>query len=31
LMNRMLPSDECEPWQFGLSAMMSNLAKRNYL
>ena len=25
LTNRMLPSDECEHWQFGLGAMMKNL------
>jgi len=31
LTNRMLPSDECEHWQFGLGAMMKNLASRNYL
>jgi fumarylacetoacetate (FAA) hydrolase family protein len=31
LVNRMLPSDECEHWQFGLGAMMKNLAGRKYL
>src|SRR5712672_4481555 len=31
LTNRMLPSDECEHWQFGLGAMMKNLAGRKCL
>jgi fumarylacetoacetate (FAA) hydrolase family protein len=31
LTNRMLPSDECEHWQFGLAAMMKNLAGRKHL
>jgi len=31
LVNRMLPSDECEHWQFGIGALMTNLAKRGYL
>jgi fumarylacetoacetate (FAA) hydrolase family protein len=31
LTNRMLPSDACEHWQFGLGAMMKNLAGRTYL
>jgi fumarylacetoacetate (FAA) hydrolase family protein len=31
LTNRMLPSDECEHWQFGLGAMMKNLSSRKYL
>jgi fumarylacetoacetate (FAA) hydrolase family protein len=31
LINRMLPSDECEHWQFGLGAMMKNLSGRKYL
>ena len=31
LVNRMLPSDECEHWQFGLGAMMKNLAGRKCL
>src|SRR5262245_56278685 len=28
LVNRMRSSDECEPWTFGVSALMKNLAKR---
>jgi fumarylacetoacetate (FAA) hydrolase family protein len=28
LTNRMRASDECEPWTFGIGALMSNLAKR---
>ncbi len=31
LINRMRPSDECEPWNFGLTALMRNLAARKYL
>jgi fumarylacetoacetate (FAA) hydrolase family protein len=31
LTNRMRSSDECEPWTFGLSALMRNLAKRKVL
>lgn len=31
LINRMRPSDECEPWQFGVAALMTNLARRKYL
>jgi fumarylacetoacetate (FAA) hydrolase family protein len=31
LTNRMLSSDECEHWQFGLGAMMKNLANRKYI
>lgn len=31
LMNRMKPSSECEPWTFGLHALMRNLAKRGLL
>ena len=31
LINRMLPSDECERWQFGLGAMMKNLSSRKCL
>src|SRR6202790_625496 len=31
LTNRMLPSDECAPWEFGISTMMRNLARRGYL
>ena len=31
LVNRMLPSDECEHWQFGLGALMRNLAGRKWL
>ena len=31
LVNRVLPSEECEPWTFGLSALMRNLAQRNLL
>jgi fumarylacetoacetate (FAA) hydrolase family protein len=30
LTNRMLPSDQCEHWQFGLGAMMKNLSARKY-
>ncbi|WP_407159598.1 fumarylacetoacetate hydrolase family protein [Bradyrhizobium sp. STM 3557] len=31
LVNRMRPSDECEPWTFGVSALMKNLAKRKVI
>jgi fumarylacetoacetate (FAA) hydrolase family protein len=31
LINRMRPSDECEHWNFGLAALMKNLAARKYL
>jgi fumarylacetoacetate (FAA) hydrolase family protein len=31
LTNRMLSSDECEHWQFGLGAMMMNLSSRKYI
>jgi fumarylacetoacetate (FAA) hydrolase family protein len=31
LLNRMRPSDECEHWNFGLTALMTNLAARKYL
>lgn len=31
LVNRMKPSSECEPWAFGISALMTNLAKRGLL
>ncbi len=31
LVNRMKPSSECEPWTFGISALMSNLAQRGLL
>ena len=31
LVNRMRASDECEPWTFGVSALMTNLAKRGVL
>ncbi|MGA7808862.1 MAG: fumarylacetoacetate hydrolase family protein [Bradyrhizobium sp.] len=31
LINRMRPSDECEHWSFGLTALMKNLAARNHL
>ena len=31
LINRMRPSDECERWNFGLTALMKNLAARKYL
>jgi fumarylacetoacetate (FAA) hydrolase family protein len=31
LMNRMKPSSECEPWTFGLHALMRNLAWRGLL
>jgi fumarylacetoacetate (FAA) hydrolase family protein len=31
LVNRVLPSEECEPWTFGLGALMRNLAQRDLL
>jgi fumarylacetoacetate (FAA) hydrolase family protein len=31
LTNRMRPSDDCEPWTFGVGALMKNLAKRKLL
>ncbi|KIU46233.1 MULTISPECIES: fumarylacetoacetate hydrolase family protein [Bradyrhizobium] len=31
LVNRMRGSDECEPWTFGLGALMKNLAQRRLL
>ncbi|MBI5263744.1 MAG: fumarylacetoacetate hydrolase family protein [Bradyrhizobium sp.] len=31
LVNRMRASDECEPWTFGISALMKNLAERRVL
>jgi fumarylacetoacetate (FAA) hydrolase family protein len=31
LTNRMRSSDECEPWTFGVGALMKNLAKRKLL
>ncbi len=31
LVNRMRSSDECEPWTFGIGALMQNLAKRKIL
>ncbi len=31
LVNRMRGSDECEPWTFGLGALMKNLAQRKLL
>lgn len=31
LVNRMRPTDECERWNFGASALMRNLAKRGLL
>jgi fumarylacetoacetate (FAA) hydrolase family protein len=31
LTNRMRTSDECEPWAFGVGALMKNLAKRKLL
>jgi fumarylacetoacetate (FAA) hydrolase family protein len=31
LVNRMRPSDECEHWNFGISALMKNLSVRKYL
>jgi fumarylacetoacetate (FAA) hydrolase family protein len=31
LVNRMMPTDECEPWTFGVAALMRNLAARGLL
>lgn len=31
LINRMRPSDECEHWTFGSTALMKNLTARRYL
>jgi fumarylacetoacetate (FAA) hydrolase family protein len=31
LVNRMRPSDACEPWSFGVGALMRNLARRELL
>jgi len=31
LVNRVDTSDKCEPWTFGIRALMKNLAKRGYL
>jgi len=31
LTNRMKPSSECEPWTFGIGALMSNLARRGLI
>ena len=31
LINRVDTSDKCEPWTFGIRALMENLAKRGYL
>lgn len=31
LVNRIRPTDECEPWTYGTSALMRNLAKRGLL
>jgi fumarylacetoacetate (FAA) hydrolase family protein len=31
LVNRMRNSDECEPWNFGIGALMTNLAGRGFL
>jgi fumarylacetoacetate (FAA) hydrolase family protein len=31
LINRMKPSSECEPWTFGISALMTNLAQRSLI
>jgi fumarylacetoacetate (FAA) hydrolase family protein len=31
LVNRMKPSSECEPWTFGIRALMSNLAQRGLI
>jgi fumarylacetoacetate (FAA) hydrolase family protein len=31
LVNRMQPTDRCEPWQFGVGALMRNLAYRGVL
>lgn len=31
LVNRMMPTDQCEPWTFGMGALMRNLAARGLL
>ena len=31
LVNRMMPTDQCEPWTFGVGALMRNLARRGLL
>jgi fumarylacetoacetate (FAA) hydrolase family protein len=31
LVNRMRPTDQCEPWHFGTGALMRNLARRGLL
>lgn len=31
LVNRMMPTDRCEPWSFGTGALMRNLARRGLL
>ena len=31
LVNRMRTSDECEPWTFGIGALMKNLAQRKLI
>jgi fumarylacetoacetate (FAA) hydrolase family protein len=31
LVNRIMPTDQCEPWTFGVSALMRNLAARGLL
>jgi len=31
LVNRMRPTDQCEPWRFGTAALMRNLAQRGLL
>ncbi len=31
LVNRMLPTDRCEPWSFGTGALMRNMAERGLL
>jgi fumarylacetoacetate (FAA) hydrolase family protein len=31
LVNRMAPTDACEPWRFGVGALMRNLAARGLL
>jgi fumarylacetoacetate (FAA) hydrolase family protein len=31
LVNRIMPTDQCEPWTFGVAALMRNLARRGLL
>ena len=31
LVNRMMPTDRCEPWSFGVGALMRNLGRRGLL